>query len=404
MKINEVDPRNYDSDIDYYDALNRAGRKAYQEPEDREPAEPYDAEDDIAQQRQKAAAKFRQKREVSWEPKEEGTAPNGQKYNSRYIINAVDKSTADAEAHSFTDYHWGAKKLVDSEYKQDGDRVELTLYIVDNHKHGMWKPWADEPAQESAEQGVAEGYYDLNDDGMQPIDLSANPSFKQIVNRYTQLVYQGHAGETSPEEDKEYDDIEQYVAKRFGPKGSAHLQKAGETSYWGRDDDRGTGGYRGDNLGRASAPAGNFRTTKAGKMHGQDAKMMKARVADRLGRHPEPNLPEGVAEGFKNTYNVGDRVDGPLGTGVIVAVSPHISTDGRVKVKLDDTSRAGEDGKYKDTFVFDTTQLKHIADEKANPYAIGMAQAMKSTGDKPPLKKSTINKAHEIARAIQKGD
>ena len=37
-----------------------------------------------------------------------------------------------------------------------------------------------------------------------------------------------------------------------------------------------------------------------------------------------------------------------------------------------------------------------------SPYAIGMAQAMKSTGDKPPLKKSTINKAHEIARAIKK--
>ena len=41
-------------------------------------------------------------------------------------------------------------------------------------------------------------------------------------------------------------------------------------------------------------------------------------------------------------------------------------------------------------------------DEKAkNPYAIGMAQAMKSTGDKPPLKKSTIVKAHDIAKSIK---
>lgn len=40
-------------------------------------------------------------------------------------------------------------------------------------------------------------------------------------------------------------------------------------------------------------------------------------------------------------------------------------------------------------------------DEKAkNPYAIGMAQAMKSTGDKPPLKKSTIKKAHQIAKKV----
>ena len=38
---------------------------------------------------------------------------------------------------------------------------------------------------------------------------------------------------------------------------------------------------------------------------------------------------------------------------------------------------------------------------KKNPYAIGMAQAMKSTGDQPPLKKSTIIKAHEIAKSIK---
>jgi len=37
---------------------------------------------------------------------------------------------------------------------------------------------------------------------------------------------------------------------------------------------------------------------------------------------------------------------------------------------------------------------------KNNPYAIGMAQAEKSTGDTPPLKKSTINKAHKIAKAV----
>lgn len=38
--------------------------------------------------------------------------------------------------------------------------------------------------------------------------------------------------------------------------------------------------------------------------------------------------------------------------------------------------------------------------KEANAYAIGMAQAMKSTGDTPPLKKSTINKAHKIAKAV----
>ena len=74
-------------------------------------------------------------------------------------------------------------------------------------------------------------------------------------------------------------------------------------------------------------------------------------------------LKQGVAEGFKNTYNVGDRVDSPLGTGTIVAVSKNINVDGRVKVKLDDPSRAGEDGRYKDSFVLDTIQLKHISEQ-----------------------------------------
>jgi hypothetical protein len=151
-----------------------------------------------------------------------------------------------------------------------------------------------------SKQAVAEGYYDLNDDGMQPIDLSANPSFKQIVNRYTQLVYQGHASETSPEEDQEYDAIKAYVAKRFGEKGSAHLQKAGEVSYWGRNDKPYGRDSRSSNLGRPNQPGGNFRTTKSGKMHGQDVKMMKSKVADRLGRHPEPSLPEGVVESDPN--------------------------------------------------------------------------------------------------------
>lgn len=48
-------------------------------------------------------------------------------------------------------------------------------------------------------------------------------------------------------------------------------------------------------------------------------------------------------------------------------------------------------------------QVKEDLGEKAaNPYAIGMAAAMKKTGDQPPLKKSTIVKGHEIAKSIKK--
>ena len=48
---------------------------------------------------------------------------------------------------------------------------------------------------------------------------------------------------------------------------------------------------------------------------------------------------------------------------------------------------------------------KAIKSEKVdNPYAVGMSQAMKSTGDTPPLKKSTITKAHDIAKSIKKDE
>lgn len=45
-----------------------------------------------------------------------------------------------------------------------------------------------------------------------------------------------------------------------------------------------------------------------------------------------------------------------------------------------------------------------IEETAKNAYAVGMSSAMKSTGDKPPLKKSTIKKAHEIAKSIEKNE
>ena len=46
-------------------------------------------------------------------------------------------------------------------------------------------------------------------------------------------------------------------------------------------------------------------------------------------------------------------------------------------------------------------ESKELEEKAKNPYAIGMAQAMKSTGDEPPLEKSTIKKAHEIAKKVE---
>ena len=83
---------------------------------------------------------------------------------------------------------------------------------------------------------------------------------------------------------------------------------------------------------------------------------------------------ESVTEGFKNTYSVGDRVNTPIGAGKIVFVSPNVNVDGKIKVKLDDPSSAGEDGKYKDTFTFTTTQVKHL-DEAGTIGTVGTIPA-----------------------------
>ena len=53
---------------------------------------------------------------------------------------------------------------------------------------------------------------------------------------------------------------------------------------------------------------------------------------------------------------------------------------------------------------FEHRMTQGVGEKAKNPYAIGMAQAMKSAGDKPPLEKSTIKKAHEIAKRIMKQD
>ena len=43
-----------------------------------------------------------------------------------------------------------------------------------------------------------------------------------------------------------------------------------------------------------------------------------------------------------------------------------------------------------------------VAEKAQSPYAIGMASAMKQTGDKPPLKKSTITKDTRLPRAYRR--
>src|SRR6056300_1383511 len=60
-------------------------------------------------------------------------------------------------------------------------------------------------------------------------------------------------------------------------------------------------------------------------------------------------------------------------------------------------------GAEKKSFFNKIDKMHSAKNEQAkNPYAIGMAAAMKAKDDKPPLKKSTITKAHDIAKSIEK--
>jgi arsenate reductase-like glutaredoxin family protein len=60
-------------------------------------------------------------------------------------------------------------------------------------------------------------------------------------------------------------------------------------------------------------------------------------------------------------------------------------------------------GAEKKAFFNKVDKMHSAKNEKVdNPYAVGMAAAMKAKNDQPPLKKSTITKAHDIAKSIEK--
>jgi hypothetical protein len=146
MRLFEVNPHNYDSDVDYYDAL-RAKRKEPQEPDDVPEKRPFytdkDAESDISLARQKSHSKFQEKRKVEWVNKE-GDAPNGKQFNKLYVVDAVDEQTAAHEVYLFDKHEWGAKHIVDIRRSKGANPdlpVRYTMYIVDNHKHGNFTPF-----------------------------------------------------------------------------------------------------------------------------------------------------------------------------------------------------------------------------------------------------------------------
>ena len=170
-RVNEAP--HYPEDPEEWNAMFGARKKKPQgDPEDQDferfsAQQDADADDEISQQRQTQHTAFQQKRKVGYVD-HEGAAPNGQRYNKLYVIHAQDMQTANHEEYLFDKHEWGAKKVVDVKKEQNKNgSVTATLYIVDNHKYGTWKPWKDAETKESK---VTEG----NDD---------NPVLGAIIHR-----------------------------------------------------------------------------------------------------------------------------------------------------------------------------------------------------------------------------
>lgn len=81
---------------------------------------------------------------LKWDNSKEGKTPNGERYNTRLLIKGASDADIREQIHLLEKNEWGAKKLVHVDKKKTDDGVFGVLYIVDNHKYGMWKPWKDD--------------------------------------------------------------------------------------------------------------------------------------------------------------------------------------------------------------------------------------------------------------------
>ena len=81
--------------------------------------------------------------------------------------------------------------------------------------------------------------------------------------------------------------------------------------------------------------------------------------------------------------------------------NPRGATDAQKKYFTDFAKKFSNKMSFSDKREYEG-YIKAVTEAVDNPYAVGMAQAMKAKDDQPPLKKSTITKAHDIAKSIEK--
>jgi hypothetical protein len=115
--------------------------------------------------------------------KDEGEAPNGKRYNMVMSVSGPSNAVRN-EVEMFNKHHWGAKKIVDMktiEAKTPNGPAQYTVYIVDNHKYGMWTPF-------KGEKPVGEPLvFKESQDGISASDL-ADILYNRLEMRYPDIV------------------------------------------------------------------------------------------------------------------------------------------------------------------------------------------------------------------------
>jgi hypothetical protein len=115
--------------------------------------------------------------------KAEGEAPNGKRYNMIMTVTGPSNSVR-GEIDMFNKHNWGAKKIVDTteiEAKTPNGPSQYTVYIVDNHKYGLWTPF-------KGEKPIGEPLvFRESQDGISASDL-ADILYNRLEMRYPDIV------------------------------------------------------------------------------------------------------------------------------------------------------------------------------------------------------------------------
>ena len=167
----------YPEDPDEYNAMFGGKRKSIDTRSDDE--SDYDPMDDLYRKQDKSKQEYNKQVKVDYLNKE-GTAPNGERFNNIFYIQATSPLQIDNEIRKFKDSHWGAKQIVDVK-KEDNTAL---VFIIDKHKHGYWKPWKD---TESIEESTSIEKFQKVLEGIDKNQL-ADVLYNKLDSRYPDIV------------------------------------------------------------------------------------------------------------------------------------------------------------------------------------------------------------------------